>query len=459
MSTSVVTDEEKLLTAPLRPMIFYLALPVLCEQLLNFGVGFVDTWLSGQLSAEATSAIGFGSYVGWLAWMLFSIVSVGTTALVSRQWGAREYTEARRITNSALALSLVAGAVIGVVIILIARPLSMALNDSPEALEATIEYIRGIALCFPAFCFLTVGSAALRGAGFMQTPMWVVVIVNILNVIFSPALVFGWGPVPEMGVTGIVTGTVLAEYIGALVLFLIFWVGRGTLQLRFSEWTVTGAVPRRIIRIGVPAAWDGILTWIGQFIFLFIISKLDTSETGKAIFAAHIIGVKLEGISYLTASAWGQAAATMVGQSLGAGNQLRAREAGHEATFQCCLPVLVISFLFYIGSDNIYGWMHEDPLVVERGSGAFRLLAWFQIPLVASIIYICALRGAGETRRPFWINMAGVFLLRLPFAWLFGIYFDGGLIGAWIGMYIDTAFRALMIWLYYVWGPWDQTVV
>ncbi|QDU79262.1 Multidrug resistance protein NorM [Polystyrenella longa] len=459
MSAPVVIEEEKLVTAPLRSTLFYLSLPVLFEQLLNFGVGFVDTWLSGQLSAAATSAIGFGSYVGWLAWMLFSIVSVGTTALVSRAWGARKQEEAREITNSALALSLVSGVIIGVVIILIARPISMALNHSPEALEATVNYIRGIALCFPAFCFITVSSAALRGAGFMQTPMWVMVIVNILNVIFSPSLVFGWGPFPALGINGIIIGTVLAEYFGALFMFLIFWKGRGTLQLRFSEWQVMGDIPRRIVRIGLPAVWDGIFTWVGQYIFLFIISQLAMGDIGTAIFAAHIIGVKLEGISYLTATAWGQAAATMVGQSLGADKIERARQAGHEAALQCCLPVLMTSFLFYLGSEEIYQWMHEDPLVVQAGAGAFKVLAWFQIPLVTSIIYVCALRGAGETRRPFWINMLGIFGVRIPLAWLLGIYYDGGLIGAWIGMCVDTAFRALLIWAYYVWGPWDRTEV
>ncbi|MEZ6049353.1 MAG: MATE family efflux transporter [Planctomycetaceae bacterium] len=112
---------------------------------------------SGQLSANATAAIGFGSYVGWLAWMLFSIVSVGTTALVSREWGARRFEERAELLTAALALSLVSGALIGIVIFLVARFISMKLTNSPETLEATVHYIRGIALCFPAFCFITVG--------------------------------------------------------------------------------------------------------------------------------------------------------------------------------------------------------------------------------------------------------------------------------------------------------------
>ena len=169
--------------------------------------------------------------------------------------------------------------------------------------------------------------------------------------------------------------------------------------------------------------------------------------------------MKLEGISYLTAAAWGQTAATMVGQSLGAGDRPRARQSGHEATLQCCLPVIIVSVLFFLGSEQIYQAMHKDPLVVQAGSGAFRLLAWFQIPLIVSIIYVFALRGTGETKTPFWINISGIFLLRIPLAWLFGIYFEGGLIGAWIGMYSDTAYRAVLIYLYYIWGPWDQKVI
>ncbi|MEZ6049354.1 MAG: MATE family efflux transporter [Planctomycetaceae bacterium] len=244
-----------------------------------------------------------------------------------------------------------------------------------------------------------------------------------------------------------------------LVLLIIFWKIQGTLKLRFSEWSIWGATPRRIIRIGVPAAWDGILSWMGQYVYLYIISQLDNDETGSSIFAAHIIGVRLEGICYLTATAWGQAAATLVGQSLGAEKPLRARQSGHEAVYQCAIPIFFVSLFFFFGSEIIYHWMHTDPRVIAAGSGAFKLLAWVELPLMMSIIYICALRGAGNTFVPFLINMLGIFLVRLPFAWLFGIYLDGGLIGAWTGMAIDTIFRAILVWLYYIWGPWDRTVV
>ena len=132
---------------------------------------------------------------------------------------------------------------------------------------------------------------------------------------------------------------------------------------------------------------------------------------------------------------------------------------GHEAATQCSLLGLIITGVFYFGATAIYGVMHDDPAVRAVGVPAFQMLAFFQVPLVLSIVYVFALRGAGDTRYPLWISLAGVLGLRLPLAWYCGVVRDGGLIGAWIGMCADMAFRALLVSIRYARGRWVHTRV
>ncbi len=113
-----------------------------------------------------------------------------------------------------------------------------------------------------------------------------------------------------------------------------------------------------------------------------------------------------------------------------------------------------MSVVFYLAAQPIYHFMHNDPQVVAIGIPAFKLLAVFQIPLVVGTIYVHALRGAGDTRFPLWINLVGIFVVRLPLAYICGVLLNGGLFGAWVGMCSDLGIRALMATVWYVRGKW-----
>ena len=230
--------------------------------------------------------------------------------------------------------------------------------------------------------------------------------------------------------------------------------GLSGLQLCRRELRLRGDLVRRILRIGAPAAVDGLLVWGGHFMFLKIISRV-----GDAAFSAHVIGIQVEALTYLPAVAWGLASATMIGQSLGAGDAARAVRSGHEAVLQCCLLAALIATVFFFAAEEIYNLMHNSPEVRAIGVPAFRLLALFQIPLAVSIVYVFALRGAGDTRSAMLINSFGVLGVRLPVAFLCGLVLSGGLFGAWIGMCADVSIRAVLVTLRFYRGRWITTRV
>jgi len=473
--TTNSTDESPAQTSPvlsgnLRRTVLWLSLPVLMEQFLSFLVGFYDTFLAGKIDANATTAIGLAAYIGWLVSMLFGLVGAGTTALVSRTWGAGEFEDSNRIANRSMALAAVSGVFLYGLIYTIAPLIAMLLSMNETTSAMTVRYLRidGLGHLFTGVSL--VGAATLRGAGNMRVPMIVLGTVSVLNVILSTAFVYGIGPVvisgeplwliSPMGIDGIVMGTILARLAGGLLMIWVFCRGIMGFQLKLKELRLRGETVRRILRIGGPAAIDGAIMWGGQFLFLIVISHLGThGELDSNIFAAHIIGIRVEAITYLPATAWGFAAATMIGQSLGAKDPKRAIAAGHEAVLQCGLLGCAITAIFFFGAEGIFSLMHREAAVREIGVPAFRLLAFFQIPLIVSIIYVNALRAAGESRFPMWITVIGVLLFRVPLAWLFGIYFEGGLIGAWVGMYADMTVRGVLSTLRYISGSWTKTKV
>lgn len=293
----------------------------------------------------------------------------------------------------------------------------------------------------------------------MRTPMYVLGFVNVLNVLLSSTLVFGLGPIRPWGIDGIVAGTVTARICGGLVMLAVLSRGVHDLKLRLDYLLPHAADIRRILKIGLPAAVDGILMWSGQWLFFMIISRLGDGTQGHAFTAAHMIGMEAEALTYLPATAWGYAAATLVGQSLGAGDPLRAKRLGNEAARHCIFVAVAGALVYLFGADLIYGVMTREPAVRAIGIPALRFLSWYQIPLAVMVVYIHAIRGAGDTRAVMVINVLGILCIRLPVAYFLGIICSGGLIGAWSGMCIDVVFRMVAATLYYRHGRWARTVV
>lgn len=439
--------------------ILALGLPVLAEQLLSFCVGFFDVYLSGRLNAEATAAIGLAAYVSWLASMMSGLVGMGAAALVARTCGAGDWDEARRVTARALMLGGTLG--LGLCVTLwVGAPLFVSLLDMQGATrQISLEYLRYDA-CGQVFaCTTMIAAACLRGAGDMRTPLYVLGMTNVINVAVSSVCVFGWGGLPALGVRGIVVGTITSHICGLLLMTAgLSWSGsRLRLQLRDIRWHQTTAV--RILRVGGPAALDGLVTFVGHFLFLMIIARLSPGGFDGPTFAAHVVGVRAEAISYLPAVAWGAASASLAGRLIGARQRDLAQRVGHLAVRQFLLYAVIVSTLMYWAAPSIFAFMHRDPAVGAVGVPAFRWLAIYQIPTTVLIIYAQTLRGAGDTRFPLWCALISILGVRVPIAWLGGIWFDGGLVGAWYGMGADNTLRMLLITWRYRAGRWRDTEV
>lgn len=451
-----------LLSGPVSRALLFLAVPVLVEQFLNLLVGLTDTYLAGTVSKEATAAIGLGAMVDWLASLLFGFIGAGATALVSRHAGAGDGRGANHFANQSVSASLVLGAIVAAAVLLGAPMLPRALDWDVRTSQIATLYFHTVSAGYVLLAVTSIASSCWRGMGDTRTPLYIMAMVNAVNIVVSTLLRYGPGPIPELGVRGIVIGTLLARVLGGVLVIALLLRGRSGLRLRRSELRFRAESARRVLRVGVPAGLDGALLWSGQFLFLMIISALAVGAEQAATLAAHFVGIKVEALSYLPAFAWATAASTLVGQSLGARQPGRARRSGHLAALQGSVMCLVMGVIYFVFAPQIYAAFNNNPdlaRVSRIGVPALRALAFFQVPLACTIVYTNALRGAGDTRWPLLFSAIGMGLVRLPLAYVGGVVLEGGLLGAWTGMFGDLLLRGILSGVRFARGKWQHIQV
>ncbi len=454
VSTPVVA-----LSAPsMNRQVLTLALPMLGEQFLNFLVGLVDTWLAGHVSKEATSAVGTGTYMAWSMMLIFSLVGTGAAAVVSRSIGARDGRTASLAAAQALTLGLALGLVLAGVGAFSAPYIAEFFSQTDAARELLTVFLRIDAFGYALYAAVVICGGVIRAAGDARTPLKIMGVVNIVNMLLSAGLVFGWYG-PHLGVRGIAIGTAIARTLGGVLLVYVLFRGVGDLHVTLRRLIPNVEMIGRMMRVGIPAAADGMLMWASQMTFVKIVSNTGVGDAATVNFAAHMIALRMEAISYLPAQAWMTAAATLVGQHLGAGRPDDASRAGHRAAFQGALLTTFIGVGFFLLAGPIFAFMSNDEAVQAVGVPAFRLMAFVQPMLGLAIVYTGALRGAGDTRATMLISLIGGIGLRVPVAYVGGILLHGGLIGAWCGMWSDNICKCVLGAVRFTRGGWKRVDV
>jgi putative MATE family efflux protein len=444
------------------PAIARRAGPVLVEQALLYLVGLSDTVLAGRyLAADYLAGVTVSSYLLWVVGSLLTIVSVGATALVARMTGAGERASAARVCQQAVGLALILGTFILAVGGLAAPSIVRAMNLEGTAADAGALFLRIVLLVTPLLACTTAGVACLRGAGDTRTGMWVMILVNLINVAMSWSLVRGIGPFPRLGFAGIAAGTACAEGVGGLVVLGVLMRGRSGL---FLTWP--GLVPRRddvarLMRISLPAAGESLTNSGCQLWFLSLINRLGPTAT-----AAHGVAIRCEALAFLTVSAFAVAASTLTGQYLGARRPDLARRAAAIAWGMALAVLGGIGAWLYLGAEGFFALFlgGGKPEVAAAGVPVLRIVA-FAMPALATInVLNGTLRGAGDTRWPWAIVVLGYLGVRMPLTYLLVLPVEAGglgwgLRGAWYAMLADLCTRGVLVALRFLHGGWTRARV
>ncbi len=435
----------------MRSEVMHLAMPSIGEQLLNMTVQLVNTYLVGHIGAEELAAVGLSNNMMMLAQTFIMALATGTTAVVARLIGARDPDGARHILQQSLLVGAVTGTALMVAMILFAKEAIAFYDPEPDVAAIGEAYLRIASLTFTMQGLMMVGNAALRGAGDTRTPLYVMLGVNVLNIVISSALLLGLGPLPELGVIGPAVGSAVALAAGGVFVVGVLARGRGELRLRRGGWQPDWAAVKRVLNVGLPAGGEQLALRGGMVIFTRLISGLGTTA-----YAAHQVALSAQNLSFMPGFGFSVAATTMVGQSLGAKDIDRARRAVREALRVAVWSMTAVGLLLVVLAPYIMAIFTDDPEVIAQGGAPNRVLGVLQPLMAATMVYSGALRGAGDTRWTLIITALAVWAVRIPLASLMANTLGWGLLGAWIGMGLDNIVRGVLFWLRYRTGNWTR---
>ncbi len=448
-------------TQQLHHEVWTLAWPSVITMLMQTVNSLMDVFFVGHLAngAHALAATGIGGSVMFLLISLAMGVSVGTTALVARFKGAEDHESSVEATGQSLTLSLVCGIVFGTLFLIYRRHLIGLLLDvdhNPEAVQLCTDFL-GIALLAAVPLFLTnVLMGAFRGLGDTRTPMLITVATIATHIGLNSVLIYGRLGFPRMGVRGAATAFASSLVVG-LVLYL-WHLKRSPLGRAFdikhltpqTEWAW------RIFRIGLPAAGQAVVRQLGMMCFTGLLAR--TIE-GTAAVAALQIGIRAESIAFMPGFGYSVAAATLVGQNLGARDPDRAERSAWAATYQALFVMTVMATIFYVMAKPFAAAFTGDHAVQALGADYLRVNAICEPFLALGMVLTGALQGAGDTVRPTYITIITMWALRLPLGNFLMFHAHLNTHGAWIAMCLTTIVGGLLTALMFRSGKWKRIKV
>jgi putative MATE family efflux protein len=433
--------------------VWALAWPVIIAFMLDSVVGLASMLMVGRLGAEAVGAVGLATQIMFAVGAGIAAVGTGTVALVARCIGATDRQGAEDVLWQSVLLGLGVSAVISLPVIIFADPLMSVFQVKGATAELGARYLRIVMLAQPLQGVLMMCASALRGAGDMRTPLWVGGIVDVLAIFLNWVLIFGKFGLPALGVDGSAIATFIAFAIGCA---LIMWAmtARGmALNLHWRGWRPDRALCARIMRIGYPAALEQLIIQFGFIAYVALIARYGEKEI-----AAYFIGVRILALSFLPGFGFSAAAATLVGQGLGAGDKEFSRRAGWESTGLSVALMTAFGLVMFVFAWQIAGLFIDDPVVIGHTVAFMHALAAAQPLMGVDWTLTGALRGAGDSQFPLYASLAGFYGLRLIIA--VAVWHVGGpIVLIWWSLLADYAVRAsLKTWRFRT-GRWQEVVV
>jgi putative MATE family efflux protein len=428
--------------------------PVLLQQWLVVAVNFSDRLLGGWTGhTTAQAAQTTAAYLAWFLTCYNVLVSIGSTTLVAHLVGAGDRRTANHVLHQSLLLAGAFGLAGTVAGLLVLEPVLRLLQLHDESLTLAVQYLRPLLIVLSLQMIGSAGLACFSGAGDTRTGMWVLGGVAVLNVPLAWMFVYGLGPFPRLGFPGIAVGTALSQALGGLVVVAVLMHGRAGLRLERRLLSPRFDLVHRLLRVSVPAALDQFSMQVGHLWFLGIVNSL-----GEVPAAAHGVALTWEALGYQSAAAFGTAAITVVGQSLGAGRPDRAARGGWLAFALGAGTMSVMGVLFVTLASPMFSLFCPSPEqaeVVRTGVPVLRLVAFGMPALGSCIILASALRGAGDVRIPMLFTWVDFFVVRIPLAYLLtGEWIDLGLLGVWLAMFADLQVRGLFVLVRFSSGRW-----
>lgn len=430
-------------------IIFTLSIPVIIENILQTLLGTVDTYFAGTINDNAIAAISVTNLIINIFITFFTAISIGTSALISRNFGKKDLDKVNLVMNQSIILGLILGFLTGIINLIFNKQILIISGSTKEVLDYAIPYYIVVVVPSVFLCLALILSSCLRSVKDTKTPMIATTIANILNIILNFIFIK-----LNLGIVGLGLATTISRIINMLILLIKLKKGSSGVKLSIQSFEIDKKIISSIIKIGGPAGMEKLIMRIGQLVYSSMIISI-----GVSTYVAHNIAGTIESYTYVPAMGFGVATATLVGISLGENNIKKAKNLVFLSDIIATICMLIIGLIFFIFAPNLASIFTDTKKIQDMVVTVLRLIALFQPFAALTQIFTSALQGAGDTKFPMYATLIGIWVCRVGLGYLLGAKLGLGLLGVWIGYALDLTIRGILLLKRFLKGNWQNIKV
>ena len=451
---AVSSGEKEYTSGSINRAIVLLSIPMILEMVMESLFAIIDVYFVSKISVDAVATVGLTESVLMLIYSVAIGMSTAATAMIARRIGEEKPGDASVAAMQAIFIAIGLAILIGIPGLIFADDILRFMGGSEQLIEDGVGYTRISLGSNVVIMLLFLLNGVFRGAGDAAIAMRVLILSNGINIILDPLFIFGIGPFPEMGVEGAAVATVIGRSIGVGLQLYYLLRGIGVVKLARQHLVVAGKVIARLLQVGSTGALQFLIA-SASWIFLTRI----VAEFGSDAVAGYTIAVRI--IMFTTLPSWGlaNAAATLVGQNLGAGKPERAETSVWRASFYNMLFLLSLSILLFLFAHPLVGFFNTNQAVVEAGVLSLRYFVAGYIFWAYGMVVMQAFNGAGDTRTPTIINLICFWALEIPLGYFLAVYLGWGVAGVCAAVAISESIWAVISVLVFRRGGWKKAEI
>ena len=441
-------QQQDYTTGSIRRAVVLLSVPMILEMCMESVFAVVDIFFVGRIGREAVATVGLTESVMTLVYSVAIGLSMAATAMVARRTGEKRPEEAARSAAQAIIMSLGLTVVISIAGSWLAPEILRVMGASRVVVEQGASYTRTLFSASVVIMLLYLINGIFRGAGNASIAMWSLWIGNGCNIILCPILIHFYG------LRGAAIATVIGRGVGIVYQLFHLFSGRGQVHILRKYFKPDPAILRALTKI----AWTGTTQFLIGSASWIVMARI-IATFGDTSIAGYQVAIRI--LLFFLLPAWGMsnAAATLVGQNLGAGQPERAEQSVRTAAWYNTLFMIGVSLLFLFGSGPIVSFMNKDAGVVELATRALRVISMGYILYGIGMVLTNAFNGAGDTRTPTIINLFCFWAFQIPVAWLLAIILKLGPMGVFLAILLTEAVLTATSYLIFRKGKWKKVKV
>lgn len=438
----------------IRKAVFLLSIPMILEMMMESIFALVDIIFVSQVSVNAVATVGLTESVLTLVYAVAIGLSMGATAIVARRTGEKDQEGANQAAVQVIFLGIAIAMLISAIGIIFPKEILEFMGAKPDLIEEGYGYTQVLLGGNVTVMLLFLINAIFRGAGNASIAMWALILSNCLNIVLDPIFIFGLGPIPAYGVEGAAIATTTGRGIAVVAQLIILFRGNSYIKIAVKDLVLRAEVMINLIKVS--------LGGIGQFIIgtsSWIILMLIMATFGSEVLAGYTIAIRIMMFTLMPAWGMSNAAATLVGQNLGAQKPDRAESSVWKTGKYCAIFMGIVSVIYILFAPTFLGWFSENTIVVENGALCLQVIAAGYIAYAYGMVVIQSFNGSGDTKTPTVINFVCFWLFQLPFAYLMAIVLDWGPSGVFWAITLAEVLIAIIGVIWFRKGNWKTVQV